>query len=102
MRFFNTAGPVVPEMHYCVPPLGRLDADEFLLLIRQWKYFVLHRGVERTLREGLEQTRAYMDRCGVAEGHLVVFDRTEGRSWDEKLYRREEAEGGAPVTVWGM
>ena len=63
---------------------------------------VLHRGLERTLREGLAQTRAYMDRSGAAEGHLVVFDRTEGRSWEEKLYRREEAEGGAPVTVWGM
>ena len=37
-----------------------------------------------------------------AEEHLVVFDRTEGRSWEEKLHRREEAEGGAPVTVWGM
>ena len=63
---------------------------------------VLHRGLERTLREGLEQTRAYMDRSGAAEGHLVVFDRTEGRSWDEKIFRRDEAEGGAPVTVWGM
>ena len=63
---------------------------------------VLRRGLERTLREGLEQTRAYMDRCGAAEGHLVVFDRTEGRSWDEKIFRRDEAEGGPPVTVWGM
>ena len=64
---------------------------------------VLHGGLERTLREGLEQTRAYMDRCGAAEGHLVVFDRTEGRPWDEKLFRRVETEGGAPpVTVWGM
>ena len=26
---------------------------------------VLHRGFERTLREGLAQTRAYMDRCTV-------------------------------------
>ena len=42
MRFFNTAGPVVPEMHYHVPPLARLDVDDLLLLIRQWKYFVLH------------------------------------------------------------
>ena len=63
---------------------------------------VLHRGLERTLREGLAQTRAYMDRCGAAEGHLVVFDRTEGRPWEEKLYRRDEVEGGTPVTVWGM
>ena len=63
---------------------------------------VLHRGLERTLREGLEQTRAYMDRCGSAEGHLVIFDRGEGKSWEEKVYRRDETEGGAPVTVWGM
>ena len=63
---------------------------------------VLRRGLERTLREGLEQTRAYMDRCAAAEGHLVLFDRTEGRSWDDKVYRREETEGDALVTVWGV
>ncbi len=63
---------------------------------------VLHRGLERTLREGLEQTRAYMDRCAAAEGHLVLFDRTEGTLWDDKVYRREETEEGAPVAVWGM
>ena len=63
---------------------------------------VLHRGLERTLRDGLEQTRAYMGRSGAAERHLVIFDRTEGGPWDEKLFRRDEAEGGAPVTVWGM
>ena len=63
---------------------------------------VLHRGLERTLREGLEQTRAYMDRCATSEGHLVLFDRTEDKAWDDKVYRREETEGGAPVAVWGM
>ena len=63
---------------------------------------LLHRSLEQTLRDGLEQTRAYMDRCATAEGHLVLFDRTEGKSWDDKVYRRDETEGGAPVTVWGM
>ena len=42
MRYFNTAGPVEAEIHYHVPPLSRVDVDELLLLIRQWKYFVLH------------------------------------------------------------
>jgi len=42
MRFFNTAGPIQRERHYHVPPLERLDVDELRLLIRQWKYFVLH------------------------------------------------------------
>ena len=39
---------------------------------------------------GLEQTRDYLDQCGAAAGQLVVFDRREGRSWEEKV-RREEA-----------
>ncbi|MCE7985124.1 MAG: ATP-binding protein [Caldilinea sp. CFX5] len=42
MRFFNTAGPVKPELHYCLPPLQRFDLAEVLLLIDQQKYFVLH------------------------------------------------------------
>ena len=63
---------------------------------------VLHRGLGRTLAEGLEQTRDYMDRCATEEGHLVLFDRTEGKSWDDKVYRRVETDGGARVTVWGM
>jgi len=42
MRFFNTAGPVRCEEHYCLPPLTRFDLDEVLSLIAQNKYFVLH------------------------------------------------------------
>ncbi len=42
MRFFNTAGPVAPADHYCIPPLARLDLDDILLSIRQKKYFALH------------------------------------------------------------
>ncbi len=42
MRFFNTAGPVDCQDHYCLPPIERFDLDEILLLIGQKKYFVLH------------------------------------------------------------
>ncbi|GAB4415465.1 MAG: hypothetical protein Fur0044_10580 [Anaerolineae bacterium] len=41
-RFFNTAGPVRCEIHYCFPPLERFDLPEILTLIDQQKYFVLH------------------------------------------------------------
>ena len=63
---------------------------------------VLHKGLERTIAEGLAQTAAYMDRCDAGAGHLVVFDRRAGRSWEEKVFRREESAGGRTVTVWGM
>jgi hypothetical protein len=41
-RFFNTAGPVSAEKHYCIPPLDRIDLKTILSLIGQKKYFVLH------------------------------------------------------------
>ncbi len=61
---------------------------------------LLYKRLEQTVREGLEQTRAYMDRCAADEGHLVVFDRTPGLSWEDRIFRRDEGE--PRVTVWGM
>ncbi len=63
---------------------------------------VLHKSLEWTIREGLEQTAGYMDRCVARAGHLVVFDRTEGKPWEEKIFRREESLNGRAITVWGM
>ena len=63
---------------------------------------VLHKSLEWTIREGMEQTAGYMDRCAVQAGHLVVFDRTEGKSWEDKIFRREESLDGRTLTVWGM
>ena len=106
-RIVNSGGRVEREYG-----LGRMRTD--LLIVwpagapqaRAWKAVIeckLLRGSrEATARTGLEQTRAYLERCGAAEGHLVIFDRTEGRSWSEKLFRRHETASGAPVTVWGM
>ena len=56
----------------------------------------------RTIREGVRQTRAYMDRAGTEAGHLVVFDLREGRSREERIFRREEGSEAGAVTVWGM
>ena len=42
MRFFNTTGPVSPKKHYSVPPLGRLNLDDVVTLVRNERYFVLH------------------------------------------------------------
>ncbi len=91
--------------------LGRGRVD-LLILWRQGRLIrkfvieckVLHKDLERTVADGLAQTRGYMDRCGAEAGHLIVFDRAPDRTWEEKLFRREAPAGasGAPVTVWGM
>ena len=49
---------------------------------------VLHKSLERTVSEGLKQTAGYMDRCGSEEGHLVIFDRSEGKRREDKIFRR--------------
>ena len=41
-KFFNTAGPMIEEMHYQIPPLTRWDLEEIEMLIMQKKYFLLH------------------------------------------------------------
>ena len=63
---------------------------------------ILHRSLERTVAEGVEQTAGYMDRCGAEAGHLVIFDRRENRRWADKVFRdRRTSAGGAAIEVWG-
>ena len=59
-------------------------------------------GLDSVARSGLEQTAAYMDRCGAESGHLVIFDMRAGKSWEERVFRRDPEPGGFPVTVWGL
>ena len=85
-------------------------------------------GLDTVIREGAAQTAAYLDRCGAEEGHLVVMDQDEGKTWEEKVFRRslpvrrasapdadpawevapdgDSADGDPPETrpilVWGM
>jgi hypothetical protein len=70
---------------------------------------VLYNSLEKTIEEGLFQTVRYVDVCGASEAHLVIFDRTEGRPWEKKIFCLEEVFEGThelpvrfPVTVWGM
>lgn len=62
---------------------------------------LLHKGLERTLAEGLEQTWTYCDKSGAGEAHLVIFDRRD-RPWEEKLFQRTEDYRGRRIGVWGM
>lgn len=56
----------------------------------------------KTVEEGLQQTVRYMDSVNATEGHLIVFDTVSDKSWDEKIYTKEEAVGNHTITVWGL
>ncbi len=103
-RIVNGGGRI--EREYA---LGRGRTD--LLIVwpqggRERRFVVeckVRRGeLERTVAEGMKQTRAYVDRCGAEAGHLIVFDRDPERSWKEKIFHRAPSGDGAPITVWGM
>jgi hypothetical protein len=64
MRFFNTAGPVNCEKHYCLPPLTRFDLPEILTLISQEKYFVLHAPRQSGKTSCMLALRDYLNREG--------------------------------------
>ena len=60
------------------------------------------RSLGTTVRQGVRQAAEYMDRCAAESGHLLIFDQRPGKSWEDRIFRREERKGQTPVTVWGM
>lgn len=110
-RVVNSGGRI--EREYA---LGRRRTD--LLVIwpsardqapgTEFKYVieckVLRTGQSKSnvIERGAEQTAAYMDRCGADSGHLVMFDRREGRTWEERIFQREGRVGDRLVTIWGV
>ena len=64
----------------------------------------LKRGsMDTIIEKGLEQTWQYMDTVGsVDEGHLIIFDRTQEKSWDERIWHKSYSYQGHSIMVWGM
>ena len=59
--------------------------------------------LETVIEEGLRQTWEYMDMAGsIDEGHLIIFDRTQEKSWDERIWHQPYEYANHPIMVWGM
>ena len=104
-RVVNGGGRI--EREYALGS-GRVDllivwplADRVQEFVVECKVVPAHDGLERVVDEGVEQTARYVDRCAAEAGHLVVIDRREQRSWEDKVFHRRPG-GAAPVDVWGM
>jgi hypothetical protein len=63
---------------------------------------IRHGSLETVKKEGAVQTLAYMDKCGAGEGYLVIFDKTPGMSWEERLFTDNVTCGKTQIPVWGM
>ena len=62
---------------------------------------LLRGALETVIARGLEQTADYVRRVGAPDAHLIIFDRDQTRTWDEKIWRRDESFEGVAITVWG-
>ena len=83
-------------------PLTDRYGGPFQRIVLELKIF--RSNMEATIAKGLEQTVAYMDKCGgtINEGHFILFDRRPNRSWDEKIWHRTEMYKGRKIEIWGM
>ncbi len=103
-RIINGGGRV--EREYGI---GRMRTDLLLIwshpagvqeIVLELK--ILYNSMERTIKDGLSQTSNYMDKCGTDEGHLVIFDRSKEKTWDEKIFQQKEMYRQKKIRVWGM
>ena len=104
-RVVNAKGRIEPEY-----ALGSRRVDLLVVwpleggrenrIVVEYKLVKEGRSLSRTIKEGPEQTKRYMDISGTDAGHLVVFDMRPGRSWAERIFREERDREDTRVTVW--
>ncbi len=88
------------------PALRRWPIPPDVAVQREVLELKLYRDAE-TAADGLKQLGEYLDKLSVPQGHLMIFDRRSGKSWDEKIYRRNDVALPSPyenlrATVWGF
>ncbi|MCL1992215.1 MAG: ATP-binding protein [Spirochaetes bacterium] len=96
-RVVNGGGQVVREM-----ALGTKRAD-LCVIYGGYKYPIelkIYRG-EKSVQEGREQLSEYMDKVGAETGWLVMFDRDTEKSWDDKIYMKEESLSRKKIVIAG-
>ena len=49
-----------------------------------------------------EQCVKYLDDLGLSEGWMPIFDKLKDKSWDEKIYTRDETYNGKTIHVIGL
>jgi hypothetical protein len=96
-RVINGGGQIIREF-----ALGSKRVD-LCIVHKDRKYPVelkIDRG-ENYIKNGYAQLLKYMDKCGVSEGSIIIFDKNSDKSWEEKIFIKEELQGGKRITVFG-
>ena len=52
--------------------------------------------------DSYRQLLGYLDKLGLAEGWMPIFDTDHSKSWDEKLYSRDVEFDGRTLHIVGL
>ena len=55
-----------------------------------------------TGEKSYEQCAKYLDDLGLTEGWMPIFDKSKTKTWDEKIYTRDETFNGKTIHVVGL
>jgi hypothetical protein len=97
-RVINGGGQIIREA-----AVGKKRLD--ICIVYENKKYPVELKIDRyknTLADGLKQTAEYAEKFGCAEGCLCIFDRSPEKSWDEKIYMRQETVDSKKITVVGL
>lgn len=96
-RIVNSGGELIREM---AVGNGRLD----MLVKYSGQEFAFELKIKRggyTVEDGKAQLAGYLDRLGLKEGYLVIFDSGD-LDWDEKIYYKEIDYSGKKIIMVGL
>ena len=91
MRFFNTAGPMDAQDHYCIPPLERIDLDYVLNLIHDEKYFILHAPRQTGKTSALKALQDHLNSGAEGDYRCLYVNVEAGQAWRENIPMATEA-----------
>ena len=96
-RVVNGGGRIVREM---AAGSGRLD----LCVEFRDRRYAIEIKTSKNFAGGKSygQLAKYLDTLGLAEGWMPVFDEDASKSWDEKIYTRDETVAGKTIHVIGL
>ena len=96
-RLVNAGGEIIREMaagNRRLDLLVRFHKQRIAMELKIW------RG-ERSIEKAKKQLTAYLDRLGLNEGYLVIFD-PRNKDWEEKLYRKEITFNSKQIIMIGV
>lgn len=79
---------------------GRID----MLVKFKKQEFALEIKIKRdkiSIEEGKEQLAEYLDRLGLTEGYLVIFD-TGKKKWEQKIYYKDIVYNNKKIVMVGL